>query len=221
MPQPSARPVPAASLQDREILSRGRAGDERACREIYEQFHPRLSAFVHRRLTSAARGLLDSEDVVAECLAGALRALPRLRSDDMPRLWAYLRTTASNRIIDAVRAGRSRTPAAGALVRLPEDSNAHPAWEGDLPWLAASARENLAAFEQALTRLVQRRTLGARDGRALRLRLEQGLSYDGIADECGYPTPAAARVSLRRALLRVAGELGREGDWYPQGSRSS
>ena len=43
-------------------------------------------------------------------------------------------------------------------------------------------------------------------------RVEMGYSYEELAEALGKPTPEAARKAARRALVRLAGEMEREGE---------
>jgi DNA-directed RNA polymerase specialized sigma24 family protein len=49
--------------------------------------------------------------------------------------------------------------------------------------------------------------LKERDAELIRLKIEEQLSYDQIAVEIGLPSGNAARVAIRRAVLRLAHEM--------------
>lgn len=73
------------------------------------------------------------------------------------------------------------------------------------PQGAAISAEEQELFEEALASVPD----PAR--RAVVLRLELGLDYGGIARDIGYPSPDAARVAIRRALVKVATEIAARG----------
>jgi DNA-directed RNA polymerase specialized sigma24 family protein len=47
------------------------------------------------------------------------------------------------------------------------------------------------------------------------MRLELGMSYPEIAAELGEPSPDAARMTVSRAIDRLADKMGRQGSVSP------
>ena len=75
--------------------------------------------------------------------------------------------------------------------------------ESESPLEQAIGREAVERYERALQRLTpdEREVIIA--------RVEQGYSYEELAEALGKPTSEAARKAARRALLRLAAEMGR------------
>jgi RNA polymerase sigma factor (sigma-70 family) len=176
-----------------DLLHRARAGDERSFAQLYERYFPRLARWATGRLPATARGVLDTQDIVQEVL---VRSLQRLDGFDPQRgraLQAYLKTGVLNAIRDRIRRAR---PAAQIDARA--ESIAH---EGASPLEQVIGAENLARYEAALLRLP------ARDREAIVARIEMQCSYGELAEALGCPTPDAARMAVKRALLRLAEEM--------------
>jgi len=172
------------------LLGRVRAGDEAAREILVRRFLPALRRWAHGRLPPPARGLVDTDDLVQVAL---LRALHRVESFEPERagaFLAYLRRIILNAVRDELRrAARRPRPET-----LPEEL-VDPA-----PSLVEQAigREAMAAYEAALARL------GDRQQEAVILRIEFGLTYEEIAEAIGSPSANAARMTVSRALLRLA-----------------
>jgi len=75
---------------------------------------------------------------------------------------------------------------------------------GPSPHAHAVGAERHARYRAALTRL------GKEEQALLVARLELGYSYEQVALATGRPTPDAARVAIRRAILKLADELDRQ-----------
>ena len=109
-------------------------------------------------------------------------------------LRAYLQESIRNRIRDEVRrAGMVETT-----------QTANPGWRdrGTSPLEHAITREKAARYREALARL------DTADQELIVGRIELGYSYEQLALATGKSSPDAARVAVRRALLRIAGEIG-------------
>ena len=72
---------------------------------------------------------------------------------------------------------------------------------GDLE--QAIGADNLRVYEAALLRL------SPRDREAIVARLEMQCDYEELAEALGSPSPDAARMAVKRALLRLAEEMRR------------
>jgi DNA-directed RNA polymerase specialized sigma24 family protein len=80
-------------------------------------------------------------------------------------------------------------------------TNVAPAAPARGPLREAADHESAAAVDAALEKLPEKTRQG------LAMRLELGLEWNVIAEDCGFPSPDAARVAIKRALLDVAKEL--------------
>jgi RNA polymerase sigma-70 factor (ECF subfamily) len=205
---PPAAPLPAASgdgraaaapspalLSTMDLVARARAGDREALETICIRSLKALSRFAVGRLPRRVRGMVETQDLVAEALQ---RALARLHEIDVQRegaLTAYLRRVLKNLIVDKLRAV-DRRPVAVTLDDQQVDDTRSPLQR-------VLDNEKVELYELALQRLKPR------DTEAIILRLEQQADYEEIAVHLGFPTGNAARVAVRRALLRLAHEMAR------------
>jgi RNA polymerase sigma-70 factor, ECF subfamily len=186
-PAPAAD-SPASSTVD--LLVRARLGDEAAWRELVARYDGPLRRSVRGRLPRAARGLTDTDDMVQDATLSVLRRLPLIELRFPGALLAYLRRAIQNRLVDERRRA-SRTVIPSPLL----DEHATP---GASPLDHTIDRDRRRRFRAGLS------TLSPRDRRALVMRLEAGASYEDIAAALGCPTPNAARVTVGRALHRLA-----------------
>ena len=177
------------------LLDRAQQGDAVALEALMGRYLARLQRWATGRLPHWARTLIDTDDLVQETL---LRTLGRI-DDFEPRhegaLQAYLRQVLHNRIREEIRRVR-RSPAKAEL-------DGGMAGGGPSPLEEAVGRENLDLYEAALDRLP------ADDREAIVLRVEMGYSYAEIAVALSKPSANAARMSVTRALMRLAREIAR------------
>ncbi len=193
---------PEDILATSDLLARVRRGDDAARDDLFLRFRVPLERFLHGRLPSAARGVMDTQDVTQEVCVKVFRSLDRFEHRGIGSFWAYLRQAAMNTIRDLPKTPGKLSQAAA----LPEASRYHPAQRGPSPDRALLQQEDLLAFERALE------TLPERQRHAVLMRLELDLDYKWIASECGFPSPDAARMAVSRGLELVAKEMsdGRE-----------
>jgi RNA polymerase sigma-70 factor (TIGR02960 family) len=107
----------------RSALSRARAGDEGAFRELIEPYRRELQLHCYRILGS----LQDAEDAVQETLLAAWRGLDGFQERASLRAWLY--RIATNRCLNALR-GRGRRPQeVSSMLEPPEPTRlAEPMW---------------------------------------------------------------------------------------------
>ena len=105
------------------VLSRARAGDEDAFRELIDPYRGELQLHCYRILGS----LQDAEDQVQESLLAAWRGLPAFEGRASLRAWLY--QIATNRCLNALRARRRRPEEVDPMVALPEPTRrVEPIW---------------------------------------------------------------------------------------------
>lgn len=172
------------------LLSLARRGNRSAVEALIERELPGLLRFAHRRLPAWARAVADTADVVQETLIGAVRNLDRFDSRRRGALGAYLRTAVVNRVRDHVRRA-SRRP-------FGEELGAELATADPGPDELLADSEFRARYQTALE------ALGPQEQQAVVARIELGYSYDQIALALGKPSPDAARMTVARALARLA-----------------
>jgi len=202
----SQGPVAGGSVgvtpQDRDahssfgLLLRAREGDDAARNELCARYLPRLRKWAHGRLPPWAREHLDTEDIVQDTLMQSVRKLSGFAPQHERAFCAYVSEALRNRLRDAMR--RAMTRPAGRPVS-PDEPARDPS-----PLEQAVGSQMLGRYDAALQRL--RET----DRELIVARVELGLDYDEIAGLFEKSSPAAARVGVSRALIRLAEEMGVE-----------
>ena len=195
---PSERPTvdEATLLSDEptiELVVRAREGDRLAVEALLQRSIPSLRRFAHGRLPAAARGSLDTGDLVQETVLHVLRRLDTFEPRHVGAMQAYLRQSVINRIRDEVRRiGRHPTP-----VDIPEDL----ASEIPSPLEEAVRAE---AYERYRAVLVQ---LSPRDREMVVARIEAQWNLGEIAQRFNMRTVDGARMAVTRALRRLMDRL--------------
>ena len=182
------------SLSTVHLLSQARSGSAAAREALMARYLPRLQKWARGRLPSAARGMIETDDIVQEALLQTFHRLDAFDPEHSGAFRGYVRRVAHNRILDELRRA-NRRPSADASA----DGLVHP---GPSPLEAAIGEEKLAQYESALGRLKPR------EQDAITARLEDGLSYAQIGQELGVKEDAA-RMVVKRALFRLAQEMAR------------
>ena len=197
----TSRPEPPATGNDAlvsdeptiELVVRAREGDRMAVETLLQRSIPRLRRFAHGRLPAAARGSLDTGDLVQETVLHVLRRLDTFEPRHVGAMQAYLRQSVINRIRDEVRRiGRHPAPA-----ELPQDLAA------DIPSpLEETIRSE--AYERYRAALL---TLSPRDRQMVVARIEAQWSLAEIAERFEMRTVDGARMAVTRALRRLTDRL--------------
>ena len=193
MPVVRTNPDAQSSTQ---LLERVKGGDEDALDVLISRYLTPLRRWAHGRLPAWARSAADTQDVVQDAVLGVLRHLNAFAPERPGALHAYLRTAVLHRIFDEIRHARRRPPG----VDLDETLTSAMA----SPFELAVDREDRERFEAALNELREE------DRELIIARVEWGLSYEDLAVALGKPTANAARVGVRRAVLRMADVMRRK-----------
>jgi RNA polymerase sigma-70 factor (ECF subfamily) len=173
-----------------ELLERVKAGDRDALERLLARYLRPLRRWAHGRLPRWARDLSDTQDLVQDAVLKTLRQLQAFEPAGPGALQAYLRQAVMNRIRDELRRA-SRRPAPVEL---------HDEFESGAtsPLEGAIGKEALERYNAALAQLEE-------DTREMIIaRMELGFSYEELAAIFDKPTAAAARVAVRRAVIKVA-----------------
>ena len=173
-----------------ELVIRAREGDRLAVEALLQRCLPQLKRWAHGKLPPAARGSIDTGDLVQEAALHAIQRLDVFEPRHVGAMQAYLRQSVINRIRDEVRR-ITRHPAA---VALPED---HPA-EATSPLESAIQAESYDHYRRALEQLK------ARDREMVVARVEVQWSLAEIAQHFQMPSVDAARMAVTRALKRLS-----------------
>lgn len=178
-----------------DLVERAKSGDPDALNRLFARFLPALRRWASGRLPRWTRDLMDTDDLVQETVVRAVKRIDRFESRHEGALQAYLRQAVVNRIRDEVRrAGR-----APATMELEEDQRDR----GASPLELAIGREAVERYEVALARL------RPEEREAVVARVEMECSYQEVAEALGKPSADAARMTVSRALLRLAEEMNR------------
>ena len=176
-----------------ELVVKARDGNREAVEALLQRCLPQLRRWAHGRLPAAARGSLDTGDLVQETVLHVLRRLDTFEPRHVGAMQAYLRMSVINRIRDEVRKiGRNPAPD-----ELPEDL----ASDLTSPLEAAVQSEAYERYRDALTQL------NPRDREMIVARIEAQWSLAEIAQRFSMRTPDAARMAISRALRKLTERL--------------
>ncbi|MDB4324732.1 sigma-70 family RNA polymerase sigma factor [bacterium] len=183
-----------------ELLRRYRDGDRRAVDEIYERLLPELERWAHGRLPKYARDHGETQDLVQETAMSVLDKLDRFDSKGRGALLGYMKSALRRRVIDYIRkAGRTPT-----LVEIePEDRPIDAPQDG-----IQLVGELVEIYIQAFSKLPDD------DQQAIMASMQHGKDHAANASSLGKPSPAAARMAIKRAkekLAALAAEVEQEG----------
>ncbi|MCC6990635.1 MAG: sigma-70 family RNA polymerase sigma factor [Acidobacteria bacterium] len=186
---------PLSNPLSEELLRRARTGDDGALDQLLARYVQRLHRWAHNRVPNWARSAADTADYVQDTVLHTLRHLGTFEPKREGALLGYLRRSLVNRVRDQFRHA-ARHPAPGELHdHLPDG--------GHSPLELAIGAEDRARYEAGLKRL------RSADRKAIVASIELGYSYDQIALVLDKPTAEAARVAVRRALVRLGEEMAR------------
>jgi len=178
------------------LLDLARAGDARALDRLFGRYLGPLRRFAHGRLPTAARDMLDTNDLVQETLLHTFRRIKDFEPQREGALLAYLRQAIVNRVRDELRRRARRPPSDTLDVDAPDS--------GISPLDAAIGRQAADRYEAALQKLKED------DREAVIARVELGMSFEEVAVAIGKPSAEAARKAVSRALLRLADAMRHE-----------
>ena len=193
MPTPGSTRSTWSSLR---LLRRARAGDSSAVDALFERHWRPLLRWAHGRLPAWARSAADTADLVQDAVLQTFRRLDRFEPRGRRALQAYLREAIHNRIRDELRRAVRQPPVDAASA----DQVAH---SGPSPLQAAIDSQRNERIRAALARL------SAEERELVVGRFDLGYSYEQLALVCRRATPDAARIAVRRALVKLAAEMSR------------
>ncbi len=172
-----------------ELVFKARDGDRAAVEALLQRCLPELKRWAHGRLPPAARGNLDTGDLVQETVLHVLRRLDHFEPRHVGAMQAYLHQSVINRIRDEVRK-ITRRPAPAEL-------------SGDLvaddtsPLEATLRDEAYRRYRAALG------DLSSREKAFVVARIEAQWTVTEIAQHFGVRSVDAARMAVSRALKRL------------------
>ena len=191
--------VPETDLRDTSsarLLGRAIRGDRSAREALFTRYRPWLRKVARGRLPRWARGVVDTSDLVQDTLHRTFTRLTSFQPRRDGALRAYLRLAVENRIRDELR----------RVMRRPDivDLDDPQALVGD----DGSQLDRIIHEETWERYRSALKGLPRRDQRLIVGRLELGYSWAQLAAVIGVSSPDAARMALKRALVRLAAAMG-------------
>jgi RNA polymerase sigma factor (sigma-70 family) len=194
--KPVATAAPSSTAASSfDLVQRANAGDQDALEALCARYLPRLQRWAHGRVPPAARGALQTHDLVQDTLIRVVERLPSFEPRHEGAFQGYVRTALWNRIRDIARQYQRR-----GQDPLDTEIEGHEHSPLDL----AIGQETLERYELALERLrPEERDL-------IIARIEMGLPHAEIAVMFDKPSVAAVHMAVSRALVRLAEEMAHE-----------
>jgi RNA polymerase sigma-70 factor (ECF subfamily) len=175
------------------LVVRAQQGQVSAVERLFSRLLPDVTRWARGRLPAWARARMDTDDLVQEAFGAIFRRLDRFEPRRRQAIRAYLKQSIRNRIRDEVRrAGKVEVPAGARVDRESPQTS---------PLDRAITAENRRRYLDALDRLSEQ------DRELVVGRIELDFTYDQLAVATSKPTADAARVAVRRALIRLATEM--------------
>lgn len=184
---------PSATKSSRSLLRLVQAGDVGALSALILRQQSSLRKWARGRLPQWARGAIDTNDIVQEALVQTFKRINAFHDRGRGALQAYLREAVRNRIRDELRRV-GRQPIRAALDDAIGDRAASPFDLAADSELTRRYKSHLASLPEADQQLI----VG---------RIEMGYTYDQLALATGRATADAARVAVRRAMLKLAKKM--------------
>ena len=172
-----------------ELMRLAREGDQEALEALFERHFPPLRRWAHGRLPRWVRSVAETADLVQDAMFNAFRRIDVVEVKRKGALRAYLRQSIANRIRDEFRSFGRRA--------------CHEPIDTAVPSLDASPLELTLDAEARAQYLAALRQLRPGDQALIVGRLELEYSYEQLAAVTGRRNADAARIALRRALLRA------------------
>ena len=174
-----------------EVLAAARKGDEAAQADLYDNHSVLVRRAVRRFLPAQIRSKADSVDVVQSVFADVLRDLPRFEDRGQPAFQRWLYIKARHKVWSKLRQywgadGARKERTLGVAETMPARSQG--------PDRVAATRERYFLLQASLAQLEP----AARE--VVRLRLEEELSFQEIAERASLPSADAARKRYARAV---------------------
>jgi RNA polymerase sigma-70 factor (ECF subfamily) len=172
-----------------ELIQLAQGGDSSALERLMERYRPRLQRWASGRLPRYARDMTDTDDLVQEAMIGTFRNYKDFGHRGEWALQAYLRRSVTNRIRDELRRFGTR----------PDRTDlAEPEAPDASPLETVIGREAFARYDKALE------SLDEMEREAVIARIELGCSYTEIAALVDKPSADAARMTVSRAVAKLA-----------------
>jgi RNA polymerase sigma-70 factor (ECF subfamily) len=202
---------PAVPPDSVALFRKAKGGDAQASEALFERYSPWLHGLARRRMGAQIRELAESGDVAQEALLEAVSDLPQLEiqggRSHLRRLFARLvhhRISALWRHHHAERRDRQREQALDPDWEVREGgASAEPTAPEPGPLDQVLDLESGRLLRECLAEL------DPVHAKVIELRSIQRLPWHQVAHELGRPSPDAARMLHRRAVLEIRSALRR------------
>lgn len=172
------------------LLERVRAGDDAARDRLLARYLPLLRRWAQGRMPARSRGLADTDDLVQITMIRVLKQMERFEPRHPGAFLAYLRRILINVMRDEIARSATR-----GVQEEPGDALVDPR---PSPLESALGRDLVERYDEAFSRL------GEEQQEAVFMRIEMGLGYDEIAEALGKNSANTARMTVSRAIVRLA-----------------
>ncbi|HTF87410.1 MAG TPA: sigma-70 family RNA polymerase sigma factor [Planctomycetota bacterium] len=216
MPDPTTSCSPSAIDFPRK-LDAARRGNRSAQEALFERYYSQVERIVHAQLRRGLRGRrlclasrFSTADVVQDVFHSLLTSLRGFSGASEGEFVAWVVKIIRSRTLDTIRHhGASCRDYRRSLGNVDEDSMAGLAAARATETASSTQADLLGSYTTALESLPE----PAR--RLLRARIEEGLGFEALARELGYPSRYAARRAFFAAQARLIMRLRSAGAALP------
>ena len=184
---------PVDPLSTAGLVVKAQQGCRAAREELLVDSLPHLRRWARQRLPPAARGHMDTCDLVQDAALLTVARLARFNPEHAGSMPAYLRQVAQNRVLDEFRRTMRRPQSVELDEKLPSEQPS--------PLAQAIGAEERRRYRRALKKL------RCKDRQLVIARYSSECGFATIARRFELPSVAAARMAVRRALERLARQL--------------
>ena len=177
---------------ERLLLERIHEGSRATIGALFERYRPWLRGWARGRLPVWVRGAIDTSDLVQDALHRTFEQIERFEPKHANALRMYLRRAIENRIRDELRRSTRRRASIAPEEVVPLSDAAAPQHRQIVD------DETWSRYLNGLKRLT------ARERRLIVGHAELEYSYQQLALIEDMPSPDAARMALRRAIVRLS-----------------
>ncbi|QDT68172.1 ECF RNA polymerase sigma factor SigE [Planctomycetes bacterium MalM25] len=203
---------PSTGDREEQLLRDAVAGDEAALEELLLARHEQLVRHVERKMSSQVQGRVAAEDIVQQTYLQVFKSIGGFQPRGVGAFYAWLKTVAGRKLIDASRS-RGREQLAAKPLAVGADPNGQSGAASLMGLLAASTSgpggkamedELRDAFRVALANLPDNYRM------VVQLRYLEDRSLEEVAERLSVSLGAArglchrARQSLRDEILRLS-----------------
>ncbi len=185
-----------SALTSLALLRLARRGEEDALNELFTRYLPFLRRIARGKVPRWARIGADTADLVQDTLLHSFRQLDRFEPRGNGALRAYLRQALQNRILNAQR-DAMRRPVLASIDDI------------DVPGAAASPLDEFLTGEDRDRYLRALEALRTEERDAIVGRFELGYSFEQLSVALGKSSADSARMTVRRAVVRLSEEMNR------------